>query len=127
MNNGIGYNDFIRGYEYYVTNGSNYFINKNSLNFELLPTKVINLPWVPDGKFKKAHLTLYWSIFGDTGYVKPDAFTPNNSLEGKMLYGYGTGLYMVASYDIVLRIEYSFNSTGENGFFFHIGTPFLLD
>lgn len=127
MNNGIGYNDFIRGYEYYVTNGSNYFINKNSLNFELLPTKVINLPWVPDGKFKKAHLTLYWSIFGDTGYVKPDALTPNNSLEGKMLYGYGTGLYMVASYDIVLRIEYSFNSTGENGFFFHIGTPFLLN
>jgi len=44
-----------------------------------------------------------------------------------MLYGYGTGLYMVASYDIVLRIEYSFNSTGENGFFFHLGTPFLLN
>jgi len=127
MNMGIGYNNFIRGYEHYVTNGANYFINKNSLNFELLPTKVINLPWVPEGKFKKAHLTLYWSIFGDTGYVKPDALTPNNSLEGKMLYGYGTGLYMVASYDIVLRIEYSFNNTGENGFFFHLGTPFLLN
>ncbi|MDX9769402.1 MAG: POTRA domain-containing protein [Tenuifilaceae bacterium] len=127
MNKGIGYNDFIRGYEHYVTNGSSYYINKNSLKFELLPTKVINLPLVPEGKFKKAHIALYWSIFGDTGYVKPDAFTPSNSLEGKMIYGYGTGLYIVAYYDLVLRIEYSFNGFGEQGFFFHIGTPFLLN
>ncbi|MDX9845373.1 MAG: POTRA domain-containing protein [Tenuifilaceae bacterium] len=125
MNEAVGYKDYVRGYEHYVTNGSNFFINKNSLKFELLPTKVFNLPFIREGKFKKAHLALYWSLFGDLGYVKPDRLTPPNSLEGNLFVGYGTGLYAVAYYDIVLRIEYSFNKFGERGIFFHVGTPFL--
>jgi outer membrane protein assembly factor BamA len=127
LNEAIGYVDFIRGYEHYVTNGSTYYINKNSLKFELLPTKVINLPLIPEGKLKKAHLAIYWSLFADTGYVKPDAPLPSNSLEGKMIFGYGTGLYIVAYYDIVFRVEYSFNGFGESGFFFHFGSPFLIN
>ena len=126
-NEAIGYTDFIRGYEHYVTNGSNFFINKNSLKFELLPSKVFNLPLIPDGKFKKAHLALYWSLFADTGYVKTNTNSTTNGLEDKFLYGYGTGLYIVAYYDIVFRIEYSFNGLGESGLFFHFGTPFLTD
>lgn len=125
LNEALGFNDFIRGYEYYVTNGSHFAINKNSLKFELIPTKVVNLPLVPDGKFKKAHFSVYWSLFTDTGYVKPDSNTPNKNLEGNFLYGYGTGLYLVAYYDVVFRIEYSNNIFGEWGLFVHLGTPFL--
>jgi hypothetical protein len=83
------------------------------------------LPFIPEGKFSKAHIALYWSLFADTGMVKADASIPNGSLEGRFLYGYGTGIYMVAYYDIVLRMEYSFNILGEGGFFVHFGTPFL--
>jgi outer membrane protein assembly factor BamA len=127
MNEAIGFKDFIRGYEYYVTNGSNFIINKNSLKLEVLPPKVINLPLIPEGKFKKAHLAIYWSLFADTGYVKPDSFTPANSLEGNLIVGYGSGLYIVAYYDVVLRLEYSFNKFGERGIFIHFGTPFLTN
>ena len=124
----VGFNNYIRGFEYYVTNGSSFVINKNSLKFEILPTRVINLPMVPQGKFKKAHLAIYWSIFGDTGWVKRDSNSqPNNTLEGNFLYGFGTGLNFVAYYDAILRVEYSVNKFGESGFFLHFGTPFLTD
>ncbi|MFA5648174.1 MAG: POTRA domain-containing protein [Bacteroidales bacterium] len=126
INQAIGYIDFVRGYEYYVTNGSSFILSKNSLKFELLPTKVINLPLIPDGKFKKAHLALYLSLFADAGYVKPDSQLPSGNLEGDFIYGYGLGFYAVAYYDIVFRIEYSFNKFGENGLFLHFGTPFLI-
>jgi outer membrane protein assembly factor BamA len=125
LNEALGFKDFIRGYEYYVTNGSQYIINKNSIKFELLPTKVINLPVIPDGRFKKAHLAIFWSVFADTGFVKPDSNTPNKNLEGNFLYGYGTGLYVVAYYDMVFRVEYSTNIFNEWGIFLHFGTPFL--
>jgi outer membrane protein assembly factor BamA len=125
LNEAIGFKDYIRGYEYYITNGSGFLINKNSLKFELIPTKVVNLPLIPDGKFKKTHLSVYWSLFADTGYVKPDKLTPNNNLEGKLLYGFGSGLYLFAYYDIVFRVEYSVNIFGEGGIFIHFGSPFL--
>ena len=128
LNEAVGFNNYIRGFEYYVTNGSSFVINKNSLKFEILPTRVINLPMVPQGKFKKAHLAIYWSIFGDTGWVKRDSNSqPNNTLEGNFLYGFGTGLNFVAYYDAILRVEYSVNKFGESGFFLHFGTPFLTD
>lgn len=128
MNEAVGFSNYIRGFEYYVTNGSTFMINKNSLKFEILPTKVVNLPMVPQGKFKKAHLAIYWSLFGDTGWVKRDSNSlPNNTLEGEFLYGIGTGLYLVAYYDAILRVEYSVNKFGESGFFLHFGTPFLTD
>jgi outer membrane protein assembly factor BamA len=123
-----GYKNYIRGFEYNVTNGSGYMINKNSFLLELLPTKIIKLPFVPDGKFKKAHLAVYWSFYADTGFTTNDLFVNgSNELEGKLLGSLGTGLYIVAYYDMVFRIEYSRNSLHKGGFFVHFGTPFLND
>lgn len=121
----IGYKNHIRGMEYYTTNGQNFVLNKNSLKFQLLKAKVVTLSLLPEGKFKKTHLSLFWSIFADTGFVKPDQRTLPDDFEGKFLYGYGTGLYLYAYYDIVFRVEYSINLLGEKGFFIHLGTPFL--
>jgi outer membrane protein assembly factor BamA len=125
VNEAIGYKDYIRGLEYYVTNGAYYIINKNSIKYQILKPKEVILPFIPEGKFHKAHIALYWSIFADSGFVKAESNYTNNLLEGKLLYGYGTGIYLVAYYDIVLRLEYSFNMLGENGIFVHFGTPFL--
>lgn len=125
MNEAIGYGNYIRGMEYYTTNGINFALNKNSLKYQLLKAKAVNLPLFPEGKFKKTHLSVFWSIFADTGFVQSDQSTLSNNFEGKFLYGYGTGLYFYAYYDIVLRFEYSINRFGETGFFIHLGTPFL--
>ncbi|MBN1989975.1 MAG: BamA/TamA family outer membrane protein [Bacteroidales bacterium] len=126
LSEAIGFSDYIRGFEYYVLNGSRYMINKSSLKYELMPTRVVNLPLVPDGKFKKAHFAMYLNIFADTGYVIRDSSTPvDNSLEGNFLYGWGVGLDLVTYYDNIFRVEYTINKFGESGFFLHIGAPFL--
>ncbi len=125
ISDAIGYRNHIRGMEYYTTNGQNFALNKNSIKYQLLKAKAINLPFLPEGKFKKTHLSLFWSIFADTGFVKPDQGTFPDAFEGKFLYGYGTGLYLYTYYDIVFRVEYSINLLGEKGFFIHLGTPFL--
>jgi len=125
ISDAIGYRNHIRGMEYYTTNGQSFALNKNSLKYQLIKAKVINLTFVPEGKFKKTHVSLFWSIFADTGFVKPDQRTLPDDFEGKFLYGYGMGLYLYTYYDTVFRVEYSINFLGEKGFFIHFGTPFL--
>ncbi len=126
LSEAIGFSDYIRGFEYYVLNGSQYVINKNSLKYELMPTRVVNLPFIPKGKFKKAHFAMYLNIFADMGYVTRDSNTPyNNTLEGNFLYGWGVGLDLVTYYDNIFRLEYTINKFGESGFFLHFGAPFL--
>lgn len=122
----IGYENYIRGYEYYTGHSSAFMQNKNALLFEVLPTKAFKLPFIPPGRFKKAHLAIFLSIFADTGYALKNSSTPSaNYMEGQFLTGTGAGLYFLAYYDVIFRIEYSRNKFGENGFFFHFGTPFL--
>ena len=42
-----------------------------------------------------------------------------NTLNNKMLYTGGIGLDIISIYDVVLRIEYSFNQLNQNGLFVH--------
>lgn len=125
LNEAIGFRDYVRGYEYYVTNGANYFINKSAFMLEILTPKTLNLSILPEGKSSKTQVAVYWSVFADTGYVTPDTSSPKENLEGKFIYGFGTGLSVVSSYDFTFRLEYSCNRQWERGFFIHLGTPFL--
>jgi hypothetical protein len=36
-----------------------------------------------------------------------------------LIYSGGVGLDIISIYDIVLRVEYSFNQKGQNGLFIH--------
>jgi outer membrane protein assembly factor BamA len=122
----LGYENYIRGYEYYTGHSSAFMQNKNALLFEVLPTKAFKLPFIPPGRFKKAHLAIFLSIFADTGYAIKNGSTPTaNHMEGQFLTGTGAGINFLAYYDVIFRIEYSRNKFGEDGIFFHFGTPFL--
>lgn len=119
LNNGVGYGrDFVRGYEYYVVDGQNYFLLKGELKFALVPQQVSTLGFIPTDKFNKIPWAVYLSLYSDGGWVPGDG-NNGNDLQDKWLWGYGMGLNMVTYYDIVLRLEYSFNKIGESGFFVH--------
>ena len=65
------------------------------------------------------------NAFLDMGYsdnLYPDE-SLNNKLENTLLVGYGTGIDFVTYYDLVLRLEYSFNRMSEHGFFVHFMAP----
>jgi hypothetical protein len=41
-----------------------------------------------------------------------------------MLAGIGSGVDIVSFYDVVIRLEYTLNSHGKHGFFFHVKKEF---
>lgn len=120
----LGYDNYLRGMEYYVSNGTNYYISKSNLKFQIIPQTKFDFSFIKSKKFSKAHYALYTNIFFDTGYVNsnPDMST---SLSNEFLYSGGIGIDFVTYYDKVLRIEYSINKFGEHGLFFHLGAPII--
>ena len=120
----IGYDNYIRGMEYYVSNGANYYISKSNLKFEILPQTKININFLPTDKFSKAHYALYINMFFDSGFVDSNTNIKSN-LSNEFLYSGGLGIDLVTYYDKVLRIEYSLNKFGEHGIFFHLGAPII--
>lgn len=110
--------DYVRGYEYYVVDGSQFGLLRNSLKYELVNTTIRNIPikYLP-----VLPIRLYPKIFTDFGYVVNK--TPGNSfLNNRLLYSAGFGLDIVSAYDFKLRLEYTWNHLGEKGLFLHINS-----
>ena len=116
-------NDFVRGYEYYVIPGQNFLLSRNSFKFALLPTRVITLPFSVLEKFRTIPYAFYLNAHFDLGYVRDRQFKEVNPLGNTWLYGYGLGIDYVTYYNLVFRLEYSFNKLGESGFFVHFTAP----
>ena len=123
LENGIGYRGGVRGYEYYVIDGQDIAVAKLQFRYNLLRPRVYKLPLIPTEKFNRMHFAIYSSVFSDFGYVNDDNGYAQNNLANTMLYGNGISLDFVTYYDMVLRLEYSFNKLGESGLFIHFVAP----
>jgi len=127
LQRGLGYQrDFVRGYEYYVADGQNYFLGKFNFKYQLVRQQIYKLPFLKTEKFNRIPYAFYLNLFSDFAYVKSlryenhDTFT--NSLPDSWLNGNGLGIDFVTYYDKVIRLEYSVNKKGESGFFIHFMT-----
>ncbi|MCK4750121.1 MAG: hypothetical protein KAT15_23860 [Bacteroidales bacterium] len=124
LNRGLGYSEFLSGYESYVMDGSDYFITKYNLKFQLIKPTTQTIPFIKMEQFNKVHFAVYMNLFADAGYVNNDFPDPTNTMVNNWQFSSGIGLDFVTYYDQVFRIEYVINRYGEHGFFFHIETPF---
>lgn len=119
--------DYVRGYEYYVVDGQHFGLFKTNLKFELFPKKEIHAGFIPLEKFATIPFSFYLNVYGDAAYVEDTQFSnvrnSQNQLPNSWLYGYGIGLDFVSYYDIVIRLDYSFNKFGESGLFLHFAAP----
>lgn len=115
----LGYGDiYMQGYEYYVIDGVAGGYLKAGLYHELLRFK-IKVPPLKKGKDPSfIPFRIIGKTYGNMGYVH-NPQPGNNSLSNKMLYSGGFGIDIITFYDIVLKLEYSFNQLGENGLFLH--------
>jgi outer membrane protein assembly factor BamA len=114
----LGYGDaYLRGMEYYVVDGVAGGFIRNTLRKEVGTVK-----WKTGFKsriYGEIPFRFFIKGYGDFGYVHSKFNTTGNILSNKFLYTGGFGLDIVTIYDIVIRLEYSFNQLNERAFFFH--------
>ena len=104
----------LRGLEVYIIDGvaaavTKYTLSKKLVSFKIpIPFKIKSLSTIPVSIFAKT--------FADVGY----SYLPNkyySVLNNKFLYTGGFGLDLLTFYDLVIKVEYSFNQLGEKGLF----------
>jgi outer membrane protein assembly factor BamA len=121
---GLGFDDYVRGYEYYVVDGQNFWLSKTILKYALIEKTNFEIPYVKMKQFNKSHYSLYLGLFSDMGYVIDKQNDQDNTLSNSLLWGNGISLDYVTYYDKLLRIEFSINHLGEKGVFLHFSNPF---
>jgi hypothetical protein len=121
-NNLMGSADFyMRGLEYYVVQGTAGGIARATVKNEILSLNVRNP--LKSKTHDKIPVRIFLKTYGDLGY----SYTPevgNSRLNNKLLRTWGAGVDIVTFYDIVVKLEYSFNQLGEGGLFIHTQTDF---
>lgn len=120
----LGFDDYVRGYEFYVVDGEDFYLSKTALKYAIIKNKKYDLPYLKMKQFKKSHFSLYATLFSDIGYAKNNTDYINNSLANSILWGRGFSIDYVTYYDKLLRIEFSINELGEKGVFLHFSNPF---
>lgn len=116
FNRALGFqSSYVRGYEYYVVDGSHFALVRNGIRYQIV-NKVFKQRAIPLMTY--IPLRIYAKAFNDVGWVYE---TPalRQSLNNRLMTGYGIGFDILISYYARLRIEYSFNHLGENGLFLH--------
>lgn len=113
---GLGFNDYVRGFEPNVIFGRSSFLVKNNYKIQIVPPKKFTIPFIKKiKKFSKIHFALYGNVIFDAGYVQNS--TPIiNTLNNTFLYGSGLGLDWITYYDVVIRTEYLINQFGQTNF-----------
>jgi outer membrane protein assembly factor BamA len=124
LQEGLGYSDYVRGYEFYVIDGQDYALFKQNVHFPIIKPFETRLERVPIEAFRAFYFAAYLNLFIDAGIVSDNLYADQNFLANEWMYGYGIGLDLVTSYDRTLRLEYTFNRLNESGLFIHFELPF---
>ena len=120
----FGFEDYVRGYEYYVIDGQKFLLSKTVFKYAIIKKTNFDIPYVKMKQFNKSHYSLYLGLFSDLGYVKDQQTNESNNLANSILIGNGISLDYITYYDKLLRIEFSINHLGEKGVFLHFSNPF---
>lgn len=111
----LGYDDIIRGYEFYVIDGTSYALARTEFRFHIFNDRYFHLPLMPLHNYKDMPVESFISFFFDHGYVVNHQTLLNNDLVNSWQYGYGIGVNTLLYWDKVVRFEYSFNRMGGSG------------
>lgn len=116
----LGYfDDYIRGYEFYVIDGLDFVYHKQALRFKIFDKKYFWGKYMKLESFKTMPVKAFLVAHNELGYVNNPFYKKNNPLSNEALWGAGLGLDVVIYYNKVINLEYSRNHLGEQGFFLH--------
>lgn len=119
----LGYaNTFVRGYEYYVVDGKDYFLWRSNLKYALVNNKKYYSRTLPHA-FSTVSFSCMAGIFYDLGFMHSPYVYANNRLPNTLLHGFGAGIDLIFFYDRVLRLEFTQNGLKEHGFYLSFYAP----
>ena len=115
----MGYgDDYLRGLEYFVIDGVASALIKNTLR-----KQIFDLKW-HTGFHSRTYGTIPFKIFlktyGDIGYTYNKFNITGNTLANRFLYTGGFGIDILTIYDVVFKLEYSFNLLHQRAAFIHL-------
>lgn len=115
MQKNMGYDfDEMRGYEYFVHDGTFFNLLRSNLKYKLIDEQIK----IPIRYFRYIPIKVFVKTYADAGYTY-NKIIGNNSLNNQMLYSYGIGLDIVTLYDIRIRLEYTMNKNGIRDLYIH--------
>ena len=121
---GLGYgNEIVRGYELNVLDGTSYFLNRNTIKFQLL-NKVFKLPFLPIKQFNQIPISIYPTAFYDFAYVNNNFSANENKLVNQWISGGGLGFDVVTYYNLVCKFGFPVTNGSKIGMVIGIGREF---
>jgi len=115
----LGYGDtYLRGLEYYVVDGVAGGMLRTTLR-----KQIFNLRWhtgLNSRTYNVIPFRIFLKAYGDMGYAYNKQNLTGNFLTNRPLYTGGIGVDIITIYDVVFRLEYSFNQLGERAPFIHM-------
>lgn len=109
--------DYVRGYEYYVTDGYSYGLLRLTLKRQVFN----NTYSIPVRYFTAMPVRIYPKIFFDVGYIN-GPIGNGNTLQNTLMYSLGAGVDLVTFYDVKVRVEFARNHLGQNGLYLHFNS-----
>ncbi len=118
----LGYKSlYMQGLEYYVADGNWAGMIRSTFRREILSFTLKNL--IRSKSHKELPFQVFIKTYGNLGYAH-NVNPGNNYMNNQLLKTAGLGIDVKTVYDIVMKLEYSFNQFGEHGFFIHTATDF---
>lgn len=119
----LGYGSlYMQGLEYYVADGNYGGMVRSTVRREIWSPQ-IPTPFRKSKTYNKLPFRVFLKSYVNAGYVHSD--NPGNSfLNNKLLRTAGFGIDILTIYDVVLKLEYSYNQLGQKGLFMHSVSDF---
>jgi outer membrane protein assembly factor BamA len=116
--------DFVRGYELYVMDGTDFLLSRNALRIKLFD-RVFDLKRkMPIKNYRIFPVALWFTINADVGKSYNNLFGEGNPLNNRWLFGKGIGLDLVLYDKYAFQMEYSINHLKESGIFLNVRSDF---
>ncbi len=116
--------DFVRGYELYVVDGTDFALSKNSLRFRIFERTYDLKKMMPLRTYRILPISIWFTLNADVGRAHNYLFNEDNSLNNRWLFGRGIGLDFILYQKYVFQVEYSFNHLNEKGIFLNAKSEF---
>ncbi len=119
----LGYNPLIlQGLDSYVIDGSFGAMARTTLKYEFLSFKVKNL--IRSKSHDVIPFRFFIKTYGNLGYGYQRNTYESNFMNNRLLRTSGFGIDILTIYDLVIKLEYSFNQFGESGLFLRSKSEF---